>query len=232
MKISESQSAFIEDHLHLVLGKGTTGIIEASDHDLLSIIIWDPLGNKDVTLPCPTHEKEQLRRTGIWTKREGKRPPRLLYNMGHNVLLVSAAYQCSICGCDSLFLATHPDILSQLPRDQTPPFHLFLKCGITRAGYEMIINATLAGTPFLEIAAMFGRSHGFHAGLHGKGQVENKHSSPSRDFIKDVFMYDYRLRLPYYEDMMRSIKFTDLSIDHTFYVRLVSHIESWVRSLF
>ena len=219
MKISESQAAFIEDHLHLVEGKATTGIVEASDNNLLSIILWNPLGNNHVTLHCPTHGRDKLQETGTWTKEGNFRPPRLLYHVGQNCLLVSAVYQCPTCGSNSMYLATHPGVLSQLPTNQAPPFHLFLKCGITRAGYEMIVNATLAGTSFFEIAAMFQRSHGNHAGLHGQCEGGRKHSCPSRQFIKDVFMYDFRLRLPFYEERMKSIQFTDLSIDHTFYIR-------------
>lgn len=219
MKVSEAQTSFIEANLHLATGKTTSGIIEALDNDLLSIILWNPLSDKDVTLYCPNHGTEKLGDTGAWTKEGEWRPPRLLYHVGQNVLLVSAVYKCTTCGGKSTYLATHPDVLTQLPHNKAPPFHIFLKSGITRAGYEMIVNAALSGTSFLQISAMFQRSHGFHAGLHGQGQSGEKHSSPSRDFIRDVFMYDYRLRLSFYEATMKGILFTDLSIDHTFYIR-------------
>ena len=138
-------------------------IREARNSSLLSIILWNPLHEPEVTLQCPVHKDEELQTTGLWTHM-GKlksRTPRRLYHVGENVLLVSAIYQCRTCGGDmehDTLMAHHPDILHQLSKVNTPPFHLFNKAGLTREAYEFIINFALAGTSFCEIQESFGTS--------------------------------------------------------------------------
>ena len=86
--------------------------------------------------------------------------------------------------------------------------------------YDEIVNATLAGTSFSGLAAIFERSHGLHIGLYGEEAAQqDKHKSPSNDFIMGVFMFDFKLRLPYYERTMMEIQPHMISIDHTFKLR-------------
>lgn len=227
MNISEEQHNFIKEKLQCA-GSRNSGILDTTDANLLPIILWDPLEVKDITLLCPNHDVK-LTDTGLWThnKTLKSRSPRLLYHTDANVLLISKLYICSTCeeearrAVDSFIMAHHPDILNQLPNVNIPLFHLFSKAGITRAAYEFIVNLSLAGTSFHEIAACFERSHGFNIALHGDPHPVNtlKHQSPSWMLIKDVFLLDFRMRMGFYEDEMRKIKPESLCIDHTFKAR-------------
>ena len=219
MKVSDVQLQFIDAQLSLVSCNGLSNIIETKDPKLLSILFWNPIVDEEITLLCPNHMKT-LQATGKWAKMGDKKPPRLLYGMGENVLLISALYLCPGCGATSPFLAHHPDLMSQLPLTKPPPFQLFLKSGVTRMAYDEIVNATLAGTSFSGQAAIFERSHGLHIGLYGEEAAQqDKHKSPSNDFIMAVFMFDFKLRLPYYERTMMEIQPHMISIDHTFKLR-------------
>ena len=240
MDISEEQHKFIDDNLHKA-GSGCSGIVATSDKNILSILLWNPLAGHDVALKCPAHDIH-LHETEHWahSKSFKSKSPRLLYDLNENVLLVSRLYVCSICAAearythDSFFLAHHPEVMSQMPNLSIPPFHLFSHSGITRGAYEFIINLALAGTTFNEIEACFQRSHGFYIALHGEPDASNylKHRSPSRRLITDVFMYDFRMRLPFYEAEMKSIKPESLSIDHTFKTRYGSMSHAQLSILF
>ena len=189
MRISEKQAEFIKEQIASACGRITPGIRETMDNNLLPIILWSPLKHTEFIIHCPNHDQIALQDTGLWNNHGDFRKPRLLYHLGQNVLLVAALYRCSVCGGKALYNATHPDIIGQIPKALAPPFHLFLKSGITREGYETIVNATLAGTPFKEISSIFARSHGFHVGLHGESEVGYKHSSPSYYFVRDCLLY-------------------------------------------
>ena len=219
MKVSDVQLKFIDEQLPLLSGKDLSKLIEAKDPKLLSILFWNPIVDEEIILVCPYH-MEILQPTGKWAKEGDKKPPRLLYGINENTLLISALYLCPSCGVTSPFLAHHPDLMDQLPLTKPPPFQLFLKSGVTRMAYDEIVNATLAGTSFSGIASIFERSHGLHIGLYGEETAQqDKHKSPSNDFIMAVFMFDFKLRLPYYERTMMEIKPHMISIDHTFKLR-------------
>ena len=227
MAISEEQHRFIEDNLHHAKS-GCSDIVATNDKNILSILLWNPLAGKQISFKCPTHEII-LHQTEHWSHSKSlqSKSPRMLYHLDENVLLVSKLYVCSACSkvarnaYNSFFSAHHPEILSQMPKLSIPPFHLFTHSGVTRAAYEFIINLTLAGTSFNEIAECFRRAHGFNIALQGEVDAtdQRKHDSPSRMLITDIFMFDFRMRLPFYEAQMKSIRPESLSIDHTFKTR-------------
>ena len=228
MKLSGQQMEFINDNLHRASGLSETRIIETNDPNIMGIMIWNPLMEKDVVLKCPDHV-EKLVETHLWTHSQElkSRSPRLLYHIGSNALLVSKLYQCSKCSTekrhayDAFYMAHHPEILSQLQEICLPPFLLFSIAGITRSAYEFIVNLAIAGTTFREIATCFDRTHGFHVAVNGKVDeiMDLKHRSPSWMFVQDVFMFDFRLRLSFYESEMKKITPQEIAIDHTFKTR-------------
>ena len=225
MKLSQQQVQFIDDNLRNSVPQFQSGIVESKDPSVMSVLFWNPLCNAEISLHCPYHAGEKLTDTGIWSHMRSKWPPRRIYHLGENVLLVSSLYSCTVCGKDienSTHTAHDAPLLSQLPNKYSPPFYLFKKSGVTRLAYEFIINACLAGTSFLEIVASFKRMHGFHVAIHGKGDEEVfnwKHQSPSNKLCEDIFLYDFDRRLKFYEDEMKQIQPKEISIDHTFNTR-------------
>ena len=225
MKLSEQQVQFINNNLPDTSYQCQSSIVESKDPSVMSVIFWNPLSNAEISLECPYHVGEKLTNTGIWAHMRMKKPPRKLYHLGNNVLLVSSLYSCTVCGNsieNSSHVAHDAPILSQLPKNHSAPFYLFKKCGLTRLAYEFIINASLSGTSFHEISTSFKRSHGFHIAIHGKGDDEvfkMKHQSPSNRLCEDVFLHDFDQRLSFYEADMKKIQPKEISIDHTFNTR-------------
>lgn len=227
VKLSHEQISFIDQHLD----SSSSNIIETRDSSLFSILLFNPLKQDNVILKCPHHD-HPLRDTGIWTHMSmAKRRPRHLYHLGENVLLISSIYACSICGSDfdkDTYMAHHPEIVKQLSRRHSPPFHLFHQAGVTRQVYEMMVTSAISGTSFAEIATSLERLHGFHIANYGRSEdakVTKKHAAPSWKLCQRIFMYDYELRRPFYEAQMQKFKPSEISIDHTFKTRFELHFD-------
>ena len=191
-------------------------IIEPYDEDLMAIILFNPLEDKKAELKCPYHQNEQLIFSSQWTHNSTNKAyanGRLLYNVGGNVWLISAIYRCA--KCEKPLRAHHPQILAQT--GVQAKFNLFCKSGVTKMAHDMIVNLVQSGMTFREVGNFFERSNGLTIGASNQSAPE-KYRAPSWMFIIDVFLRDFRQKLPFYEKQMASIKPLHLSADHTFKV--------------
>jgi hypothetical protein len=109
-----------------------------------AILFWNPSTAYSLSLDCGTCESSQLAFKGLWSSDSAsKYRPRLLFNFGRNVKLVSAEYHCETC--DKSVLAHSEEVLKQCPKSIDPGFILFHRCGVTQTAYNMIISGVIEG---------------------------------------------------------------------------------------
>ena len=219
MILNEKQKIFIDGKIaEHNLNYGS--IIRSQDQELISILLWNPMADQVQSIKCPTHEDEKLRFLGKWTHNSTKKgmSPRLLYGVEENTMLVSALYNCQ--RCENPYRAHHPSILRQ--QNVGAKFHLFTCSGLTEEAYNLIISLVSSGLTFEGISTTLQRAKGQRLGSQGIAQepmgVPKKFSSPSRKLCKDIFIYDFYEKLPFYESTLKKIKPSQVSIDHTFKV--------------
>ena len=215
MSLSSKQISFIDSKISEGVHK-EGDIIEPHEQDTMAIILFNPLEDQNLLLKCPYHQNEYLTFSSQWTyncTNKAYASPRLIYSLGGNVLLISAIYRCS--KCEKPLRAHHPQILDKTGVKAN--FHLFQKSGVTKMAYDMVVNLVQSGMTFTEISNFFERSHGLKIADPNLSAPE-KFRTPERKFIMDVFLKDFRQKLPYYEKQMASIKPLHLSADHTFKV--------------
>ena len=203
-EITQAQRDFIDENLGWLTQNrlNTSCIVEATDPSLLSVLYWHPLVSEKLTLYCPEHQAEILRDEGAWSHDyyKSKKYIRVLFHASQNVILISKLYVCKICGKKESYQAHHPDIISQTTKIVSTPFFLFLHSGVTKTLYETVINLSFSGVPFNEMVNYFQRQHGFYIGSHEEcaDVPSEKHKSPGRNLLVDIFVSDFRRRLTFY----------------------------------
>jgi hypothetical protein len=134
---------FIDNQISLLKKDNSKhGIIIEPDDNSFGVLLWDPITQNSETLNCPVHDLE-LVVTEMWTSKEKiERPPRQLYHLGRNCLLVSRLYKCS--QCNELYKAHNESLSSQLMH--TPvPFTLFHRSGCTTKCFDLIVKMIETG---------------------------------------------------------------------------------------
>ena len=117
--------------------------------DFPKLRFFDPMGDQQLKILCPVHNLE-LQNSGQWcdfTNKEFK--PRLVFDCGRNLLLISKLYRCK--HCQKPYRAHSEEIFCQI-KDQIPNEFLFLwKTVITSDLYDNIVNSSIRGKAFKHI---------------------------------------------------------------------------------
>jgi hypothetical protein len=119
------------------------GVVLEPDDNSFGVLLWDPISQRSETLNCPLHNIE-LVVTDKWTLTDKirDRPPRMLYHIGRNCLLVSRLYKCG--QCNECYKAHNESLSLQL--DHTPvPFILFHRSGCTTKVFDLIVKTIECG---------------------------------------------------------------------------------------
>ena len=193
------------------------------------VIIWHPLNDPQITLKCPIHG------SGLYFEEKWNVPSRStttispikIYNLGRNLLLVSALYRCK--HCDSVFRGHDLRILDQLPK-KVPEFQLCRKVGVSLQTLTLIVNLCVGGVSFKEMENIFVRSY-----VATKNQVQAAcgteetanissvaFSNPSSWLLRDLFLLHYNQRRHLYQQQLCKYSPTQMSLDHTFRLRYIS----------
>jgi predicted RNA-binding Zn-ribbon protein involved in translation (DUF1610 family) len=153
---------FAKSNVSLYLcGSVTKNVIldQPTKNDQCGILIYDPNTN----FKCPKC-LQQMMKTGQFCDGSNlASPPRLLYNTGRNVWLVSRLWSCSKCG---MWKAHNSNLLLQSQEDY--PFLLYSRSGITQELHALLINSIAGGENSI-----------FVSRLHFKSwALEKSYSSP------------------------------------------------------
>jgi hypothetical protein len=108
------------------------------------LLHYHPMVTTSCVLCCPIHDCE-LTDSGLWSDGDclKRYPPRLLYGVSRNVLLISRLYYCKSSQCDP-YRAHDASILLQLT-DHLAEFVLFHQCGVTIEAYNLIVYTVITG---------------------------------------------------------------------------------------
>ena len=126
------------------------------------LFIWCPLRHNGQTVKCPVHGCPL--QAGHWTdvldgSSATPRNPRLVYDLGGNVLLVQCFYNCKYSSTGHKktghsYLSGSNDILGILPCDVRSTFPILLqqRSGFTKRIYDYLITGLYQGQNFMELA--------------------------------------------------------------------------------
>lgn len=128
----------------------TITIPDPEDFCLPKIILWCPVARHGLQLLCPEHHC--LVRQSFW--QDGPqiwRQPRLIYDIGGNILLISRNYICtSRRRCR--FLSTDQRMMQQLPSRVIVPFCIQHRSGYTPTLMDYVYSQITHGMTFSEIS--------------------------------------------------------------------------------
>ncbi len=119
-------------------------IIKPREPNVPAHIFWDPILSDGVDLKCSLHNSS-LTRTGKMTTEKGRDQTRTIWHVGTNCILVSALYNCKMCGHDSKHLAHDENITQQLPSSVVIPFEIFHRSAATKDLIELIFGGIKSG---------------------------------------------------------------------------------------
>jgi hypothetical protein len=193
------------------------------------LLLWNPVQSFGATLRCSECQNSTLFFNQRWTK--GKRhSPRLLYNLGRNLRLVSALYQCNTCHTDAL---AHADkVLNQLAGICDIPFILFNKSGVSISAYGTINDCIAEGMSFNGVKHVFEAQarRTMYQTLPVDVSEEKKAEAisncsempafrcPSFQMARDIFMHEFYIKKPKYDKFLASFEPVCITLDHTFHI--------------
>ena len=182
-----------------------------------SVLVWNPLVESETKVYCPIsdHRSCALRATNAWShsvqENRNDSTPFFLYDIGRNIVVVSALLEC--IECREPYVAHHQHILSQLKF--AVPFHRSYKVGVTSGLYDLIIKSIEEGMFFKSIERML---HKLLESRYGSQPIEEQLilKSLNRKDITKIFMNNYEEKKAFYEKTMRNIRSYEISTDNTF----------------
>ena len=181
-----------------------------------SVLVWNPIVDSDTVLYCPLtdHRMSPLKQMNTWTYGSNDRngqDPFFVYDIGRNILVVSAQLECNICS--EPYTSHHPHILRQIKFSL--PFYRAYKIGITSGLHDLIIKSIEGGMFFQAIEKMLKK---LLEARYGSGTSEDQltFKSISRRDITKIFLEDFEAKKAFYDVTMRMLKSSELSTDNTF----------------
>jgi hypothetical protein len=119
-----------------------------------AVLLWNPILSHNLTIFCTACKTHSLHFEHRWNCHSSiKYRPRLLFNYGRNVRLVSSEYTCS--DCKRTYIAHSEDVLNQIPKNIEPGFILFHQCGLTQTAYNLVVDSIVEGKKIVGPATIY-----------------------------------------------------------------------------
>lgn len=214
-------------------------------HLFPKVFIWCPVTRFKLELQCPVHQVPL--KLGRWMtnlRAESSDNPRLVYDIGGNILLVQRHYSCGkhlegTRGNGHRFMSGAVEIMQILPGyiRESLPIEVHFKCALSRQLLDYVLVQIQQGTNFIRICQGIGSlnfreyvtRHAYQPHNIQRSQDLEKdfyedvlYSFPSNDKLMHLFLNYYDKVKDILEQDMRSHIGNVLICDHTF--RIVSHI--------
>ncbi|XP_046840723.1 uncharacterized protein LOC124434843 isoform X2 [Xenia sp. Carnegie-2017] len=209
------------------------------------MFIWCPMSRFKLELRCPQHDEPlKISRWMGNLKSEGSDNPRLVYDIGGNILLIQRHYSCSMNlegsnGSGHRYMSGAVEIMQMLPTyaRQSFPIEIHFKSAISRQLLDYLLIQVQQGTNFMKICQGIGSlnfreyiaRHFNQPNREGSSEdIESAfyqnflYSFPSNDKLMHLFLSYYDKTKELLEQDMRSHIGNILICDHTF--KLGSHI--------
>lgn len=209
---------------------------------LPKLFIWSPQEQYECRIKCTLH-RCNVRETFLTDRIiDDKRSPRMIYDMGGNVLLIQRVYRCYGTPTGHRILSTAESIMLQLPRRVQAgfPFIFCHRSGCTKNIANYIWTAVVQGVNFRQISEGIAslnyqeycqKGIVFKAALGDEDVCEETEpfepkqffqdalfSFPSNDNVMYLFLRDFSEKKELLFSSLHSVPFTSISCDHTFKV--------------
>jgi hypothetical protein len=152
-KMDSTQKQFIKEQIAcLKTDKTKHAVVIEPKENNYGLLLWDPITQLDKALVCPLHNLA-LDVTDHWTQGENERhKPRILYNLGRNVLLVSRLYKCGLCKEN---YRSHNEGLSAQLGHTLIPYILLHRSGFTMKTFDLTISMIETGKSIIDIISVW-----------------------------------------------------------------------------
>jgi hypothetical protein len=205
---------------------------------LPKIFIWCPIQHYKLKLLCPIHNVGlQCKKWLSELEKESRWNPRLVYDLGGNVIFVQRSYECTsppgLHWVKHSYLSGSKDILDIIPRTfvRQLPIILHYRSAFTADLLDDIWTNIELGQNFLKIsermASLNFRKFQQRLSLQDSDHRDNVEESfysnilysfPSNDKLMQIFLEHFESIKSTYSTEMQKLTGTVLSLDHTFKV--------------
>lgn len=212
------------------------------DFLLPRVFIWCPMQHYNLKILCPVHKSPLT--AGYFTDeliKKGPRNPRLVYDVGGNILLVQRFYICQNGGIKHRYLSASQPILSLIPKLHGIgcfPIVMFYKSACTKQLINLVETQTLQGVNFLSIcgglAALNFKEFNERVACFSLSQTspnetqtlterfysDSLYAFPGNKKLMEIFLANFVDKQAFYDDEMEKIARTSscITCDHTFKV--------------
>ncbi|KXJ12651.1 uncharacterized protein LOC110241820 [Exaiptasia diaphana] len=200
-------------------------------HLIPKVFIWCPLMHYNIALRCPVCNsplKVQSFAKAVNSLKSKERAPRLIYDIGGNILLIQTYYICLKKDKHHAYMSATSEILQKLPRNiaKRLPFILHYKSGFSNDLLDFLLVSVNMGHTFQEvtelIATMNYRKFVERNNLAGVVEVNKSfqdnilYSFTSGDKLMHVFLCDFDQKKEAYKKCLNSVSCNTLVIDTSY----------------
>lgn len=202
-------------------------------HLVPKVFIWCPMKHFEIPLRCPV-DNYPLKFKGfaksLRTHKNKERSPRLVYDVGGNILLVQSYYVCAQEDPEKChgYLSASSEIMEKLPANvaQRLPLFLHYKSGFSNEFLDFLLVSLSQGHTFQEITEMISslnyRKFVERNALAGVVEVVRDfhdnilYSTSGSDKLMHVFLWDFEKKNKAYEVHLNNIPCSTLVCDSSF----------------
>lgn len=211
------------DHvIHLPISKA---------HLIPKVFIWCPIMHYQIPLRCPVCNnalKVKGFAKAVHSTKSKDRAPRLIYDVGGNILLIQTYYICLNKDKHHTYVSATPEILDKLPRNTAKrlPFILHYKSGFSNDLLDFLLVSVNMGHTFQEVTEMIAtlnyRKFVERNNLAGVVEVTKSfqddilYSFTSGDKLMHVFLWDFDRKKEAYTKCLNSVSCNTLVIDTSY----------------